>query len=406
MLFFTNERKKARKEVSECLLTARKIHDYRKDILPAKDREALETVIAQLRQLNKDPGLTLEAARKAKSEAEPVLRCTGGYFYPRNFIAENSEMLLFAAVLAIGIRTFFLQPFKIPTNSMYPTYNGMTARVYVEEDRPSLPVRAFRLVTLGSSHFHREAPVSGELTFSTERQVVPGRKWLVLPTQKVRYTFYVGTEPLYLDLPMEFDIRQVVDPLLQNGRPQMGRLPDGSRVLRTGLQVEAGQTALAFDLLTGDQLFVDRFSYHFRRPEVGDPIVFRTQNLEHIDRDNRDKYYIKRAVAGPGDTLVIDPPGLLLNGKPVTGAKAFEKNRNQEGEYPGYVLAGTSSNYPLPFANGTQPIEIPDKHYFAMGDNSPNSADSRMWGFVPQTEILGRAILIYYPFSHRWGPAE
>jgi signal peptidase I len=184
------------------------------------------------------------------------------------------------------------------------------------------------------------------------------------------------------------------------------RLPDGTTVLRTGLVVDPGETAFSFDLLTGDQLFVDRFSYHFVRPDVGDPIVFRTDNLENIDRDNRDKYYIKRAVAGPGDTLQIDPPGLLLNGEEPTGAKAFARNRAREGEFSGYVYAGSSGNYPLPFADGRDPIQIPEGHYFAMGDNSPNSADSRMWGFVPQTEIVGRAFFIYYPFSHRWGPAQ
>nr|WP_238710346.1 signal peptidase I [Oceanipulchritudo coccoides] len=186
----------------------------------------------------------------------------------------------------------------------------------------------------------------------------------------------------------------------------MGRLSNGTRVLKTGIQINKGETAFSFDLLTGDQLFVDRFSYHFKRPSVGDPIVFRTDNLEHIDRDNRGKYYIKRAVAGPNDVLEIDPPGLVLNGQPATGAKAFEANRNQEAPYSGYVYGMRSQNYPLPQADGRTPIKIPDGHYFAMGDNSPNSADSRMWGFVPQTEIVGKAMFIYYPFSHRWGPAE
>lgn len=407
MIFFSTPAKKTRKAALEQLQLAQKIWDYRQDILPQADRDALRNVISRMDQLLRDKTSPVEGIRILQNEMEPVMRRTGGHFYPRHWIADNAEMLLFAAILAIGIRTFFLQPFKIPTNSMYPSYNGMTAQVYASGEAPSLPLQALRLLALGARHFSIEAPESGELSFSTERQLVDGRKWLVIPAKKVRYTFYAGRAPVSVDLPPEFDIRQVIEPLLEHGgQRSMAVMGDGTRVLRTGIQVEQGRTAVAFDLLTGDQLFVDRFSYHFTRPRVGDPIVFRTGNLEHIDRDNKDKYYIKRAVAGPGDTLQVDPPGLLLNGAPITGADAFEKNRNREAPYDGYVFAGASQVYPLPFADGREPIHIPEGCYFAMGDNSANSADSRMWGFVPQTEIVGRAVLIYYPFSHRWGPAN
>ena len=405
-MFFSSPNKKARKEAQDAYQMAQKIYDYRRDILPEKDRESLKDLIEQMKGLLKDRATPAETFRSLMKEMEPVMKRTGGYFYPKHFIADNAEMLLFAAILAIGVRTFFLQPFKIPTNSMYPTYNGMTAEVYLQEEQPSVLLRPLRFLTLGAKHFKVEAENGGELAVSTEPELVPGRKWLVIPTQKVRYTFYIDDTPVAVDLPKEFDIRQVLDPLLEGRVRIMDRMPDGTRVLKTGIVAEAGEPAFSFDLLTGDQLFVDRFSYHFTRPEVGDPIVFRTDNLEFIDRNNRNMYYIKRAVGGPGDTLLIDPPGLLRNGEWNTGAKAFEKNRLLEGEYPGYVYAGASRNYPIPFFKGDEAVTIPEGYYFAMGDNSPNSADSRMWGFVPQTEMVGRAFFIYYPFSHRWGLAE
>jgi signal peptidase I len=406
VLFITSKEKKARKEATEVLHLARKIYDYRKDVISEDDRVALENVIERLHHLIKSKSDIIEGVKRVQGEAEAVMKRTGGSFYPKSFLAENSEMLLFAAILAIGIRSFFLQPFKIPTNSMYPSYNGMTAEVYVGDTGPNPAERAFRLLSLGAAHHKVVAPEAGELAISTERAVVPGRKWLVLPTKKIRYTFYIDDSPVSLDLPLEFDIRQVVDPLTQNASRSMGRLPDGTRVLKTGIQVEEGEPAFSFDLLTGDQLFVDRFSYHFVRPDVGDPIVFRTDNLENIDRDNKGKYYIKRAVGGPDDTIQIDPPGLILNGAPAVGADAFESNRIGEENFSGYVFPMSSRNYPLPFWSGEEPLTIPEGNYFAMGDNSPNSADSRMWGFVPQTEIVGRAVFIYYPFSHRWGPAK
>lgn len=399
--------KKARKECGEWLQLARKVYAYREDVLGEADRAALGRLIEEMSALLKDKGTPVTALRECKEAGEPLLRRCGGDMYPKRFVPENAEMLLFAAILAIGIRTFFFQPFKIPTNSMYPSYNGMTAEVYTQaEAAPSVPVQWVRLLALGARHYALEAPVSGELGISMERRAVPGRKWFVLPTQKLQYTFYVGDEPVTVDLPMEFDIRQVIDPLVAGGPREGEVLADGTRVLRTGIEVERGETAVAFDLLTGDQLFVDKISYHFTRPKVGDPIVFRTNNLENIDAANRDKYYIKRAVAGPGDRLRIVPPGLELNGEPAAGSTVFEANRLQEGEYPGYVHAQPSRNYARPFLGAGETVEIPQDHYFAMGDNSPNSADGRMWGFVPQEEIVGKAVFIYYPFSHRWGPSE
>ena len=51
-------------------------------------------------------------------------------------------------------------------------------------------------------------------------------------------------------------------------------------------------------------------------------------------------------------------------------------------------------------------VDVPAKSYFAMGDNSPNSKDSRAWGFVPDKEVVGRPLFIYYPLTRRWGVAQ
>lgn len=68
-------------------------------------------------------------------------------------------------------------------------------------------------------------------------------------------------------------------------------------------RVSSGERVMAFDILTGDQLFVDRMSYHFIRPGVGSGFVFRTGNIDGIARVYGDQYYIKRLVGVPGDTL-------------------------------------------------------------------------------------------------------
>jgi signal peptidase I len=150
--------------------------------------------------------------------------------------------------------------------------------------------------------------------------------------------------------------------------------------------VQRGDPVLRFDILTGDQLFVDRLSYHFMRPKVGQGFVFRT---DHIPRIGKADYYIKRLVGLPGDTIAIRPPQIIRNGQPISGADAFELNSHQVAPYTGY----------------TDP-PLGSEEFFAMGDNSSNSADGRYWGFVPGDDVIGRPIFIYYPFTKRWGPAR
>ena len=174
------------------------------------------------------------------------------------------------------------------------------------------------------------------------------------------------------------------------------------RFVRTGKTVRAGGRVLSFDILTGDQLFVDRVSYHFVRPQVGDGFVFRTDNINsHYMQDaagrQLEQYYIKRLVGTPGDKLEIREPVLYRNGKPITGSKAFNRNATREGNYPGYRAGGI-------LAEGAT-FTVPEDSYIAMGDNSANSQDSRYWGTVPAKDVVGRPLFIYYPFTKRWGPA-
>ena len=73
--------------------------------------------------------------------------------------------------------------------------------------------------------------------------------------------------------------------------------------------------------------------------------------------------------------------------------------------FPGYRAEGLLSNRSkivVPDRNSSG-NETGKKAYFAMGDNSTDSLDGRAWGFVPENEIIGRAFLIYYPFTSRWG---
>jgi signal peptidase I len=154
-------------------------------------------------------------------------------------------------------------------------------------------------------------------------------------------------------------------------------------------------------LEVGQQVLVNRFIYDFSDPSVGDIVVFHPP-AGSDDAENRqcgvtkpsteacprptpaesDETFIKRIVAGPGDRLRIIHGHPIVNGRSVDGGWTIEP------------CAGCS----LPRA-----ITIPPDHYFVMGDNRPNSDDSRFWGPIPRGWIVGQAFFTYWP-PDRVGP--
>lgn len=436
--FLMTQAARARRDAKNWLEVADKVYHYRRDQLS-------DSELSDLNQRRDE----LKAKVKAKADAaqlklavealEQALHRTGGRVYPKGALADNIEFFLAAAIVILGIRAYFVQPFKIPTNSMWPTYFGMKHEVFLDpKDAPGPVEQLFRLAAFGATRREIVAPVSGELRIPVvaardDRIAVPtaalvkGRKWLVVPTQLKEYTLYIGETPVKLRVPADFDFdtlvletflggringregyaalqrdgkvgEQTIE-LFQEGRRFSARVP----MLKTGKKVAAGEVAFSFDVLTGDQLFVDRFSNHFFKPEVGQGFVFRTGNIPGIGQD---QYYIKRLVGTPGDTLEIREPVLYRNGAPITGAEAFDLNGHRTGLYRGYKNGDKPWEKNLGLLQAGQTITVPEDSFFAMGDNSYNSADGRVWGFVPAKDAVGRPLFIYYPFTKRWGPAR
>ncbi len=423
--FFKSQERKMRENAANWLEVAEKVYHFRRDVLPAAQVTELQTEIGGLRGLLKERA-GAEKLKLAIERLEELLRRTGGAIYPKSALVENVEFFLVAAIVILGIRTYFVQPFKIPTNSMWPTYNGMTPQVFPARDQePGVAAQVGRFLAFGARPRRVDAPADGEvlipLGFERGRlpsQTVGDRTWLVIPTKVKEYTLYVGGEPARVRVPMDFDFEWAIrDAFFPNStRPQepaatdlmraamrpgaVARGPDGQLYLRTGRQLKRGERLLSFDILTGDQLFVDRMSYHFIRPEVGSGFVFRTGNIPGLAASFGDQYYIKRLVGVPGDTLEIRQPVLYRNGAPITGSAAFDKNARQAGDYVGYRHQEGQL-----LSRGTD-LTVGEDQYFALGDNSANSLDGRYWGFVPAKDVVGRPIFVYFPFTKHWGPAK
>ena len=99
-----------------------------------------------------------------------------------------------------------------------------------------------------------------------------------------------------------------------------------------------------------------------------------------------------------GDVLEVKEPTLYRNGEPIQGSPIFDLNTNKVGLYPGYAAIRALSP-------GRQD-KVTEGYFYALGDNSPHSGDSRYWGLVPEKEVIGRAFFIFYPFTKRWGMAK
>lgn len=139
-------------------------------------------------------------------------------------------------------------------------------------------------------------------------------------------------------------------------------------------------------LLEGDLILVNKFIYGakipftdlrlpaIRQPKRGDVVVF-------IYPENPKKDFIKRLVAFPGETVEIKNGTVYINGQPLLEPLFSQRYYYNRGE----------------FAGEGEKIVVPAGCFFVLGDNSASSQDSRYWGFLPRKNIIGEALLIYWP---------
>ena len=95
------------------------------------------------------------------------MRKVGG-FLPAVIVGGECGLRLYFLIIYLGFTAFFIKPFKIPTNSMWPTYNGMTSEVWNEENKaPGIASRTLRLLAHGAIRYEMKAPADGELLIGT-----------------------------------------------------------------------------------------------------------------------------------------------------------------------------------------------------------------------------------------------
>jgi signal peptidase I len=310
-----------------------------------------------------------------------------------------------ALTVAMGIRTFFLQPFKIPTGSMQPTLFGVTSMPdfsrgfdpaqEVKRDALVIPtgLQRVREWFAGASYIQIVAESDGDL-----KAIDPPTRLLIF---NLWQTLVVGDKTYTIWFPPDY------------GQP---RLQDRAGI-RLGQLFHKGEDIVKIKVSAGDHLFVDRVTYNFRPPHRGEIIVFETRGIEKLPQD---QFYIKRMVALGGEKVQLgDDRHLIIDGKRLDASiphfeKVYSFDSKQpprESQYSGHVNEHVVREYypnsyiplaPL-FPDAAASFNIDPDHFMVMGDNTMNSLDSRSWGEFPASNVIGQSFFIYWPITDRFG---
>src|SRR5919198_224160 len=287
---------------------ARKFLRYKDDLLSTAMREEVRARVAALRE-----ALRTREHDRIKTEAE-ALDAKLHELTPVTWEShwrENCEVILVAVLVAIGIRSYFLQPFKIPTGSMQPTLNGIIGHPMVTSP-PNLLRQIGEFVVLGRNYINVVAREDDEIT----------------QIQQKKFLFFFTLSRI-IGMHRQYLVYAPPETLSHDFQVFVGRSFQRGEIIARG----------AID--TGDQVFVDKISYNFVKPWRGDVFVFRTNHILGIreDPETGAPFYIKRLSGLPGDKVRIVPPFLYINGDKAHGY-GFARVTAGKSSYRGYAIGG------------------------------------------------------------------
>ena len=399
-----------KKEALGLLKGAKKFLHYKRDLLTQDRIDEIESRRADLKAAIK--AKDLDAVKEASKQVHNTCEKSLAHYKAPTWLEENIEVFWVAIVVALGIRAYFLQPFRIPTGSMQPSLNGIIAEVHDGEgefEQPFIGKRVFDFVMEGKSY----------------ENIVAERDLTIVDIRDSTWFLFSGTKIIFDDgssvrigCPENemLTIRTIKNTIAGGKR-------NGKYEYKKGPHFRKGDPIFQGTLTSGDLVLVDKVSYHFRNPRRGESFVFDTRRIDtdgtgkHMSSQQGGTHYIKRLVAVPGDTVQVKEPDLYINGvipEEETILRVAGQGTDAKGrKYPGYSnpKQGNSPFVNQEFVFKLKSIEETEdtnmREYYAMGDNSPSSLDSRFWGTVKQHNLVGPAYFSLWPFtSGHWGFIE
>ncbi len=240
---------------------------YNRDLIQAEQGKEIEVVEGEFREKLNNLKVTKENLNKSAVElTEACERSVPSY--KSSMLKENLEVIFVAVVIAMGIRAYFVQPFKIPTGSMQPTLNGIIAHAHRDSDpvngsdytEPGRLGQIWEKIYYGRSYINLVSEGDDTLLLSQMKETKFMRFFTrtEIPCRSGRVYTVTGIEGK-------------VKSLLTNA------------VIRNQV-VKKGQPIARGYIDTGDQVLVDKFSYHWMKPKRGEVFVFVTRGITGIER--------------------------------------------------------------------------------------------------------------------------
>ncbi|MEH2176429.1 signal peptidase I [Nostoc sp.] len=141
-----------------------------------------------------------------------------------------------------------------------------------------------------------------------------------------------------------------------------------------------------------DKIIVDKLKYKFADPQRGDIVVF--SPTKELQKEQYQDAFIKRIIGLPGEKIQLKDGKVYINDKPLPESNYLSSTQTT-------VIDVCQSGPQPPFL--AKPQTIPADSYLVLGDNRNSSYDSRCWGVVPRQNIIGRAVVRFWPLNHVGG---
>lgn len=284
----------------------------------------------------------------------------------KSVFREYAETIISAFIIAMVIRTFVVEPFKIPTGSMEPTLHG----------DPKHGDRIF----VNKFIYRFKEPVRGDIIVFTTKNI-PGlgkkknyiKRLIGLPGETIKIKhgdIYINDEPVTLP---------VIDKnIYSNSEPRAAQWQIRKKKIRIP------EPFFLIKLVSDDSYYLLSTLIYDLTDELkpGDRFNFNPQDIYGMGGVVSVEVEL---VAEAGQIIKLRKDGLYVDDKIYTNSYDKEKF---------YVLQG---QYGMP----DQEIKIPDDAYYVLGDNSAISKDSRFWGIVPKKSLKGKSMFIWWP-PKRW----